>query len=405
MVSIIIPVFNAHELTKNCLASIQANTNYHETILVDNGSTPAYRQEDINQKVTIVRNESNLGFPVAINQGIRAATGDVIIIQNNDTICTQGWASKLLAHLDTYSIVGPLTNYCAGIQQVTIPVYQDEKELNIQAAELANTHAGESQEANWIIGFCMAFRKSLWEEVGGFDESMWPCCGEEVDFCMKAKLAGHKIGIAQDTYIHHFGSQTFNELEKTGVLNYQKTCFKNDRYLESRWGKDVFVQEIKSPIDTTAVKLNLGCGLKRSHVAGFTNIDNRSECEPDLLCDILGGLPYLDNSVDMILANDFLEHVPNGKQIDVITEIWRVLKHNGILEALTPSTDGRGSFQDPTHVSFWNKNSFLYYSDKECRDLYGIKANFNLVENEDITTNAEWKIIHTHVIAKAIKEA
>ena len=403
MISIVVPVYNNLSMTADCLKAIRANTKDYEIIVVDNGSDPEFPWGSTDDPA-IIRNETNLGFPVAVNQGIKAAKGDVIVLLNNDVICAQGWSERLLAHLDSYSIVGPCTNYCAGMQQVTIPVYQDEQEFNVQAEKWAETHKGKSAEVNWVIGFCMAFKKSLFDEIGPFDESIWPCSGEEVDFCMKAKATGKKIGIARDVYVHHEGSQTFRAMEKAGLVDYQESCNKNDRHLEKKWGKGVFVQSIEKPEDApgSTIKINLGSGLRPQE--GFINIDNRAEVNPDLVCDITQWLPFEDSSVDYVRAHDFLEHIPLGKTLPVIEEIYRVLKPGGVFEAFTPSTDGRGAFQDPTHLSFWNKNSFLYFSDKDCRDLYGTKANFDLVKNEDVVTNAEWKIIHTHVIAKARKE-
>jgi predicted SAM-dependent methyltransferase len=119
---------------------------------------------------------------------------------------------------------------------------------------------------------------------------------------------------------------------------------------------------------------------------------------------VITRLPYPDNSVDVIRAYDFLEHIPMGSVISVMEEIYRVLKPGGIFESFTPSTDGRGAFQDPTHVSFWNRNSWSYYSDPECRKLYGIKANFEYATIKDIVSNEENKIIHTYVLARAVKE-
>lgn len=401
MISIVIPIYQQLDMTDACINSIyESGVVDTELILIDNGSIPPYQADHIN--ATLIRNEANLGFPVAVNQGIKAASGDVIVLLNNDVICTQGWQERLLAHLDSYSIVGPVTNYAAGMQQVTIPVYQDEQELNIQAAKWSKERNGESKEVDWIIGFCMTFKKSLWEEIGPFDESLWPCSGEEVDFCMKARKSGHKVGIAYDVYVHHEGSQTFKEMEKAGQVSYKDSCHRNDRHLESKWGKGVFVQTIEKPDAPGQVRLNLGSGYAPQ--PGYINIDNRAEVNPDMVYDITAGLPFEDHSVDEIRAHDFLEHVPLGKTLPVIEEIYRVLKPGGILDALTPSTDGRGAFQDPTHCSFWNKNSFLYYSDPECRRLYGTKADFDLLKNEDVVTNAEWKIIHTHVIARARKE-
>jgi len=147
------------------------------------------------------------------------------------------------------------------------------------------------------------------------------------------------------------------------------------------------------------MKLNLGCGFNQ--IDGFINIDSREEVGPDLVCDICQGLPYDDNSVSEVRAFDFLEHISIGKTVFVIEEIWRVLKEGGKFESFTPSTDGRGAFQDPTHVSFWNMNSWLYYSHPAYRDLYGIKANFEIEMCKNVSS--EMNIIHTHVIAKAKK--
>ncbi len=415
MISIVVPVYNNLSMTNDCLKALYDNTDNYQLIVVDNGSSPAFASPDYMFEdktgngigsIKVIRNETNLGFPVAVNQGIKAAKGEGIILLNNDCIVSQGWATKLLTHLDSYSIVGPVTNYSAGLQQVTIPVYQDEQEFNREAEKWAVAHAGESQEVKWVIGFCMAFRKSLWEEIGPFDENIWPCSGEEVDFAMRARKVGHKIGIAKDVYVHHVGSQTFKAMEKDGQVNYQDSCHKNDRHLEEKWGKGVFVQEIENTAredaSGTTIKLNLGCGLRP--MEGFINIDNRSEVNPDLVCDITERLPFDDSSVDAIRAFDVLEHIPLGKTLPVIEEIYRVLKQGGIFESFTPSTDGRGAFQDPTHLSFWNKNSWLYFSDSDCRELYGTKANFDFVKNEDVITNVEWKIVHTHVIAKSRKE-
>lgn len=151
----------------------------------------------------------------------------------------------------------------------------------------------------------------------------------------------------------------------------------------------------------TEVKLNLGSGYRPRE--GFINIDNRAECSPDLLCDVTAGLPFSDNSVDYIIATDFLEHIPLGAVVGVIEDLYRVLKPGGTLEHLTPSTDGRGAWCDPTHVSFWNAASWLYYTDDEHRELYGIRAKF-VGTSEDVVTNKTWGIIHTHGIMTAIKE-
>lgn len=148
------------------------------------------------------------------------------------------------------------------------------------------------------------------------------------------------------------------------------------------------------------IKLNLGCGYRK--IDGWINIDNRPEVEPDLVCDVIEGLPFPDSHVDAVLATDFLEHIPIGKTVQVVEEIYRVLKPGGKFESWTPSTDGRGAFQDPAHVSFWNRNSWLYYMEDEYRDLYGIKAAFTGTVL-DVVTNDALHIIHTVAQLEAVK--
>lgn len=146
------------------------------------------------------------------------------------------------------------------------------------------------------------------------------------------------------------------------------------------------------------IKLNLGSGNKK--LDEYINIDIDPECEPDFVLDINNGLPYDDNSIDEVRAHDFLEHIPLGKTIFVINEIWRVLKPGGTFEHFTPSTDGRGAFQDPTHLSFWNRNSWIYFSAGIYGGQYGIKAAFEIEQLRDIITSDHLKIIHTFGIFK-----
>ncbi len=416
MISIVIPALNEHELTQECITAVRTHTKDYEIILVDNGSNPPYGKPytGFNESI-LIRNETNLGFPVAVNQGIQAAHGEIIVLLNNDCIVTPKWSERLMDHLEEYDIVGPLTNYASGEQATAIAPYDTQEELNQRASELTEENYGCSKGVKWIIGFCMMFRKSLYDTIGPFDESMWPCCGEEIDFCMKANEKGLKVGIALDTYVHHEGSKTFHNMYD--VPEYNSLCNRNNDYLKERWGDNVLDQEL-TLVPIGGLKLNLGCGYKK--LVGFVNIDIRPEVSPDIICNVIpgkeieftlnseskgahktNGLPYEDNSVDYIRADNFLEHIPIGSVIPVIEEIWRVLKPGAVFESLTPSTDGRGAFQDPMHVSFWNRNSWFYYSDDDCRNLYGIKAKFDLSQVEDI--NGEMGIIFTRVIAKAVK--
>src|SRR3989304_1121575 len=134
MLSIIIPVLNEHEMTKECISSVIKNTaNPFEIILIDNGSIPPYSEKVVCGYEIVIRNEKNMGFPCAVNQGIRSAKGGIICLLNNDVVLTPGWSERLLDGLNRFSIVGPMTNYCAGVQSIQVPIYYDREGLNKRA--------------------------------------------------------------------------------------------------------------------------------------------------------------------------------------------------------------------------------------------------------------------------------
>ena len=239
MISIIIPVLNQHEMTQECIQAVMENTTDFEIVIIDNGSDPPFQPPFSGfNDIRVIRNEDNKGFPVAVNQGLREAKGEFIVLLNNDVVVTPGALNRLVDWLNTFDIVGGLTNYAAGMQQVQISSYQSIEELNTEAEALFGSNEGECVEVQWITGFCMAFKRAVWEEVGDFDDSFWPCTGEEIDFCLSAREKGFKVGVVHDVYVHHDGSRTFRDLEDAGQLEYGKVIARNDKYLMDKWGFD-----------------------------------------------------------------------------------------------------------------------------------------------------------------------
>ena len=359
MISIIVPVFNQHDATYECLTAVLENTQDCEIIVIDNGSTPPIKPPFSGFIETrVIRNEENKGFPVAVNQGIREAKGDVICLLNNDVIVTPGWAERLLHHLETYAIVAPLTNFCAGVQSVQTDPYETKEQLCEAAVHLSEECAGESQDVNWVIGIVMMFKRSLYDELGSFDESLWPCCGEEIDFCFRARAAGYKVGIANDVYVHHEGSKTFNELAAAGVIDYKEICKRNDAHLAEKWGADFWERQI---IVDDSIRLNLGCG--RYPLPGFINVDQFANVNPDLVCNALD-LPYAPGSVDAIYCGHLLEHLTlkEGRQA---LAYWRgLLKPGGTIAVTVPNFDilAKRHLANPTAESMREFNDQWIYS-------------------------------------------
>jgi SAM-dependent methyltransferase len=129
--------------------------------------------------------------------------------------------------------------------------------------------------------------------------------------------------------------------------------------------------------------IDLGCGgnkleNKEPETAVVFGLDIHPFDGVDIVCDLEGTIPLESDYADTVLASHILEHISNP--IHIMNEIYRILRMGGDLHFVVPSTDGMGAFQDPTHKSFWNENSFLYYTKDGYRGLYPdlIKCKFQL---------------------------
>ncbi|PYP85744.1 MAG: hypothetical protein DMF61_15540 [Blastocatellia bacterium AA13] len=127
------------------------------------------------------------------------------------------------------------------------------------------------------------------------------------------------------------------------------------------------------------MKLNLGCC--DAILSGFVNVDVKAR-EGVEVADLRNAWPWPANSAEFVKAHDIIEHLPD--KIHTMNELWRVLKPGGRAEIAVPTTDGPGAWQDPTHVSFWNRRSFMYYQAghpyrERYGETYGIRASFAIV--------------------------
>lgn len=114
------------------------------------------------------------------------------------------------------------------------------------------------------------------------------------------------------------------------------------------------------------MKLNLGAGSTK--LDGFVGVDIRPVS--DMTADLSNPWPFEDESIEEIRASHIVEHLPDP--LFTMAEAFRVLKPGGRIDIDVPSTNGMGAFQDPTHKSFWNLNSFIYYDhNQNLGEMYG----------------------------------
>ena len=236
LASIVIPVHNNLEMTEACLDSIKAYTpEEHEVIVVDNGSTDR-TQECISRRkgIKVIRNEENLGFARAVNVGIRASSGNYVVVLNNDVLVTPGWLSNLLYCAESDPVVGavgPVTGNCSGVQK--IPVSFQTPEEMFRFAERWNRPDPEKWfETARLVAFCLLVKREVFDRVGFFDERFGQGNFEDDDFCLRVQLAGYKLLVAGDTYVHHIGSATFAKSK----VDYGMLMSVNQGKFAHKWG-------------------------------------------------------------------------------------------------------------------------------------------------------------------------
>lgn len=233
--SIIIPTYNALGLLQNCIESIRAYTpETYEIIVVDNASDDGTADYCRTQGITFLSLPENRGFPVACNLGLLLASGDELLLLNNDVVVSRGWLHNLQAALyssPAVGIVGPVTNYASGRQQV--PVLYEGLEGYHQAAVTANIpNPAKWVETRRLVGLCFLFKRELLDAIGLLDERYSPGHYEDDDFCYRARLKGYRLLIAGDCLVHHEGSASFKEIYSTGL---QELVERNHRLFMEKW--------------------------------------------------------------------------------------------------------------------------------------------------------------------------
>ncbi|KOP64519.1 glycosyl transferase family 2 [Bacillus sp. FJAT-18019] len=233
--SIIIPTFNGKDLLKDCIYSIKRHTNEpYEIIVVDNGSSDGTVDICRQEGITFISLANNIGFPVACNKGLKIATGDTLLLLNNDVIVTRNWLQNMLNCLNSepnIGIVGPLTNYASGKQQIDMP-YTSLEEMSNQLNE---PDAKKWLQVDRIVGLCFLFKRELMDRIGLLDERYSPGHFEDDDYCYRARNAGYTFKIAGDVFIFHHGSASFakQDMSKVKLLIDQ-----NRQKFMDKWGVD-----------------------------------------------------------------------------------------------------------------------------------------------------------------------
>ncbi len=240
-VSIVIPVYNHIEATLICLRSILADVDERtafEVITVDDGSSDA-SAEQLPQidGLRYVRNPQNLGFIGACNAGAAVARGEFLIFLNNDTAVQPGWLDALIETFEQHpqaGLVGSKLVYPDGLlQEAGGIVFADGSGWNYgRFDDPADPRYNFVREVDYCSGAAIAIRKSLFDELGGFDSHYAPAYYEDTDLAMKVRVRGLSVLYQPASVVVHYEGVTSGTDTGSGIKAYQ--VLNQEKFL-TRW--------------------------------------------------------------------------------------------------------------------------------------------------------------------------
>ncbi|MDP4098481.1 glycosyltransferase family 2 protein [Paenibacillus sp. P96] len=253
LTSIIIPTYNGLHLLRPCVEAIRTFTDTpYEIIVVDNGSRDGTAVYCERERITSIWNPNNSGYAAACNLGLKLASGDHLLLLNNDVTVMPGWLRILQTALhsdERVGVVGPVTNYASGIQQVETGA--DSLKAYLRFAEDNN----QSDPSRWIeterlVGFCLLFRRELLQRVGYLDEIFSGGHYEDDDYCFRARSHGYRLLVCGDCFVHHEGSASFNLMEEEAR---KALIQRNHQIFVDKWQVDP-LRFIEKPGETVSLR-------------------------------------------------------------------------------------------------------------------------------------------------------
>ena len=251
VIDIVVPVYRGREETLACLRSVFAagDSTLCEIVVIDDASPEPDLVRDLaalaaDGRITLLRNDRNLGFPATVNRGLRLHPDRDVVLLNADTLVAGDWLARLRAAAWSAPDVGtvtPLSNdatilsYPSGKDRPPPPTLAETAALDRHARAV---NGGLRVDLPTAVGFCAYIRRDCLEETGSFEELLFGRgYGEENDFCLRARQRGWRHLGAADVFVAHVGGRSFGR--QKAIL-----AARNGRLLEGLHpGYDALVQD------------------------------------------------------------------------------------------------------------------------------------------------------------------
>ena len=212
--------WNRRELLRACLDSLtrQQDVDF-DVFLIDNGSADSsveMVEEEFARParlaMTIIRNSENRGFCAANNQGFAQAKGEFIALLNNDAEAEPGWLSGMVQAFNGRPDVGMIACKIlvhedpSRIDKAGHLIYLDGQNRGRGSGEIDTGQYNRAEEALWPDGCAALYRRSMLEQIGGFDEDFF-AYADDAELGLRARIAGWNcLYVPEAVVLHHRGS-------------------------------------------------------------------------------------------------------------------------------------------------------------------------------------------------------
>ncbi|MFD0271289.1 glycosyltransferase [Streptomyces sp. NPDC127106] len=349
-----------------CLVTLQAQTrtDWEWIVLLNNGAR--WRPEHPDDRVRVEVSDDSRGVGAAKRRACEFARGEILVELDHDDLLARDCLAELAAVFDAHADVVLAYSNTA---QITEDGGRDETRFNethgwryedvvvdgrrlLQAVSMAPTPHNVSYI--WYApNHVRAFRRDAYEQVGGYDATRTVL--DDQDLMFRLFQAGEFHHIPRCLYLQRMHADNTQRDSEVSAHIQRETVALYDKYIEANtlaWTRR-----------RGLLALDLGAAHRKP--PGYLGVDRHRRDGVDIVATLPEPLDLAEGSVGVLRAVDFLEHVP--EKIPLINELYRLLAPGGMLLSLTPSSDGRGAYQDPTHVAYYNENSFWYYTDDQYR--------------------------------------
>jgi GT2 family glycosyltransferase len=295
LIDVIIPVYKGSQQTRRCIDSVlrAEQATPFEVVAVDDASPDPEISRHLRElaaqgRITLLRNENNLGFVRSVNRGMALHLERDVVLLNSDTEVANDWLDRLRRCAYRQPDVGTVTPFSNSATICSYPFEGWTKgvpgTLGLAALDrlFATANGGRTVELPTAVGFCMYIRRACLDRVGLFDAGRFGRgYGEENDFCMRAAGAGWRNVLAADVFVYHEGAVSFSDERAVLTANAGRTL--EDLYPDYvRRVRDFVAQDEGSALRAAVDGARIACGGDEPGHVLAERLDERAQLKARL---------------------------------------------------------------------------------------------------------------------------